>query len=56
MHKAEGVPEPGRDEVAHMHGQSLSMSLWPSETSELPPLSSRTLQTFTGIPVSQTEG
>lgn len=56
MYKVEGIAEPARDEAAHIHGHSLSMTLWTSESSELPPLSGRTFQTFTSIPVPETEG
>lgn len=49
MRKAEAVPEPGRDAAVYKHGHSLSVSLWTSDTSELPSLPSRTLQAFTSI-------
>lgn len=35
MHRAEAVPEPGRDAAVSVHGHSLSVSLWASDTSEL---------------------
>lgn len=47
MHRAEAVPEPGRDAAVSVHGHSLSVSLWASDLqSSHHSLPIRTLQTF----------